>query len=479
VPADDGRDVAIVSDLHLCAGYDERSGAFHRREDFFYDGAFARFLEHLERRAREEGRRWRLVILGDLFDLLQVDPPGVGGEAPALDSSEGATLGKLALVARGHRELFAALGSFAANGSPVDVVIGNHDAELIHRRAQERLVELIVEACGRPEAADAISFHPWIYFIPGVLYAEHGHQYDEVNSFSFPLRPFSPDDPTRLDQPLGSFFVGYLFNQIESIDPFADNLRPVTSYLLWALQTHPVRTLSTLGYHLRLLVAVLHRSKHLAPGELRRQRDMYRRELFPAYAADVGLSEDSLVAIDRLAAVPAMTSKLRQLQAMILDPLVQVAPAIAGVVAIYLGLGRFRPGLRSFGMYALGVTGLVWRERRAVRSPTSQPSGYLQRAAGRIRRILAREGQAVPLYVFGHTHQSEQAALTTERRPPYYMNSGTWTPTVPAAYELLGARESFSFVQVTRERDTGRPVSRLMVWNDNAGRADPHAALSP
>ena len=59
------------------------------------------------------------------------------------------------------------------------------------------------------------------------------------------------------------------------------------------------------------------------------------------------------------------------------------------------------------------------------------------------------------------------------------MNSGTWTPTVPAAFELLGARETFSFVQVTRERGTGRPVPRLMVWNDNAGRAEPLPLISP
>src|SRR5437762_2947362 len=242
MPPDDGRDIAIVSDLHLCAGYNERTGAFSRREDFFYDGAFARFLAHLRRRADEEGRRWRLVILGDFFDYLQ-----------------------------------------------------------------------------------------------GVLYAEHGHQYDDVNSFPFQLRPFAEDDPGQTDLPLGSYFVSYLFNQIESIDPFADNVRPVTSYLVWALRVHPVRTLSTLGFHLRLLVAVLRRSKDQTPIELQARRDAYRRELLPAYAESVGLDYDAVVAIDRLAATPAMTNKLRQLQAIILGPLVDVAPAIAGAVAIYVG----------------------------------------------------------------------------------------------------------------------------------------------
>jgi hypothetical protein len=166
------------------------------------------------------------------------------------------------------------------------------------------------------------------------------------------------------------------------------------------------------------------------------------------------------------------------MQAMILGPLLDVAPAAAAMVAIYLGLGRIRPGTRSFAAYALGVAGLVWRERRATRSPTSQPAGYLHRVARRIRRIMVRAGQGVPVYVFGHTHAAEQIPLTTERRPAYYMNPGTWTPTVPTAFELLGARETFGFVQITRERGSGRPVARLMVWNDNAGRAEPLPLMS-
>jgi UDP-2,3-diacylglucosamine pyrophosphatase LpxH len=479
MPNDDGRDFVIVSDLHLCGGYDERTGAFSRREDFFYDDAFARFLAYLRARAESEGRRWRLVILGDFFDFLQVDQFEPAGGEPAVDTSAGATMAKLARIARGHRELFAALGAFAAAGFPVDIVPGNHDVELVRPSVQRRLVDLICGACRQPEAAASIHFHPWIYYVPGVLYAEHGHQYDDVNSFQFQLRPFADDDQSQIDLPLGSYFVAYLFNRIESLDPFADNVRPVTSYLVWALQAHPVQTLSTLGIHLRLLVAVLRRSKDQSPLDLRVRREAYRRDVLPAYAQEVGLDYADVVAIDRLAASPAMMNKFHQLRAMIIGPLLEVAPAAAGVVAIYLGLGRIRPGARSFAIYALGLAGLVWRERQVWRSPTSQPSGYLHRAARRIRRILIRAGKSVPVYVFGHTHAPEQVALTNERRPPYYMNTGTWTPTVPASFELLGARETFSFVQITRERGTNRPVARLMAWNDNAGRAEPLPLMSP
>lgn len=75
-PNQDGDDVVIVSDLHLSAGYDPLTGRYDRTEDFFYDAAFARFLDNLLLRAEVEHRKWRLVILGDMLDFLQVE---VGG----------------------------------------------------------------------------------------------------------------------------------------------------------------------------------------------------------------------------------------------------------------------------------------------------------------------------------------------------------------------------------------------------------------
>ncbi|HEV8639285.1 MAG TPA: metallophosphoesterase [Chloroflexota bacterium] len=476
MPADDGRDIVVVSDLHLSAGYDERSGTYSRNEDFFYDGAFARFLAHLEGRARSEGRRWRLVILGDLFDFLQVelDPPPRADQE--LDTSEATTLRKLDRIASGHAEFFAALGRFAAGGFPVDVVVGNHDIELIRPATQRRLVELVVALSGRPEAAESIAFYPWIYFVPGVLYAEHGHQYDDVNSFPTQLEPSLGGDPDRIDLPLGSYFVGYLFNRIEAIDPFADNVKPATSYLLWALETHPVRVVWTLGAHLRLLVAVLMRSRDVAPPEWRARRARYHQGTLARYARSVGLRHETVVAIDRLAAIPAMTSKRRQLRALLLRPIVRFLPPLAALLAVYTAVGRLGQGPRSFALFAAGVAGLLLRERRALR-PATEEAGYLHRAALRIHALLAGEGKAVLAYVFGHSHTAEQFPLTKADRPPHYLNSGTWTPRVPAAFALLGGREQFAFVQVTRPPDRP-PLVRLMVWNDVATRPEPLPLLS-
>lgn len=462
---DDGRDIVVISDLHLAAGYDERTGTYGRTEDFFYDGAFARFLDHLEK----SGRRWRLVILGDLFDFLQVELGPAATANQDLDVSEATTLAKLERMAQGHHEFFAALGRFAAAGFPIDVVPGNHDIELIRPSTQRRLVELIVAASGRPEAAAAFSFHPWIVYVPGVLYAEHGHQYDDVNSFLTQLDPYVDGDVDRIDLPLGSYFVTHLFNRIEAIDPYADNVKPVTAYPLWAMQTHPLRFLSTVGVHLRLLYAVLSHTRDLGPAERRAARARYHATTLAAHAVELGLKPETLIEVDRLAAVPAMSSQRRQLRVMLLRPVLLAVPALAALIAIYTSLGR---GFRSFFLFLAGAAGLYLRERATVEI------NYLQRTAERIDALLRRDGKGVPAYVFGHSHAPEQIPLGREARPAYYLNSGSWTPSVPSAFDLLGGRECFSFVQLTRGPD-GRVIPRLMLWNDMAGRPEVLPLLSP
>src|SRR5206468_11071052 len=147
-------------------------------------------------------------------------------------------------------------------------------------------------------------------------------------------------DADRIDLPLGLYFVGYLFNRIEAIDPFADNVKPATSYLLWALQTHPVRVLWTLGAHLRLLAAVLMRSRDVAPADWRARRARYHQETLARYAPSVGLRHETVVAIDRLAAIPAMTSKRHQLQALLRRPIVLFLPPLAALLAVYTAVVR-------------------------------------------------------------------------------------------------------------------------------------------
>lgn len=467
MPVDDGRDIVIVSDFHMSSGYNRRTGTFSRNEDFFYDAAFARFIDKLIAQATSERRVWRLVILGDFVDFLQVER---SRQHDGLTSSAD-TVDKLNEIARGHSAVFAALGRFIDAGHAVDLVLGNHDIEFIWPAAQTRLKELIAERASTDVAA-RFTIHPWIFYVPGMVYAEHGQQYDVNNSFATLMQPTLPDRPDLIELPLGSFFVLYLFNHIERLDPFADNVKPATRYLSWALRTHPIVGVASLGYHLQFFARVLHKTSKLSAEQQQARREEYRRKLVEPYAAEVGLSAETLVEIDRLAAIPAMSNHLRQAEALLVRPLIPAVPAIAAVTAIYRVAKRLRPGLHSLVMLIAGVAGLMWRERRLLR-PATQPGSFLFAAAQQIHEQLTKANAAVPAYVFGHTHTAEQYPLTEADEGPRYLNTGTWTPLVPHTFDLVSTRERFSFVQITRDPANQQVQAALMLWNDAAERVEP------
>src|SRR6266852_9045122 len=67
-------DLLIVSDLHLSEGRDPDRKEFSRKEDFFSDEEFARFLAYHKRGTPDHPRelKWHLIINGDFLDFLQV-----------------------------------------------------------------------------------------------------------------------------------------------------------------------------------------------------------------------------------------------------------------------------------------------------------------------------------------------------------------------------------------------------------------------
>ncbi len=70
--AEQPRFLLILSDLHLSEGWDMDTGLLDRREDFFFDTSFERFLLKQAETAHESGRRLRVIFAGDIVDFQQV-----------------------------------------------------------------------------------------------------------------------------------------------------------------------------------------------------------------------------------------------------------------------------------------------------------------------------------------------------------------------------------------------------------------------
>jgi UDP-2,3-diacylglucosamine pyrophosphatase LpxH len=232
LPADaaSGRSVIAVSDLHVGAGMDA-SGKWKPFEDFRWDADFSGFLNHL---SATYGDKVDLVLAGDVFELWQsptmicssdLSHPGCEVKdcvSPGRDlsCSEADAVARLKYVLDHHPQFVALLKSFAAKGqNRIYIVPGNHDAALLFPKVAELLRSYFPALPIRLETAG--------YWLSedGLIYADHGHQFDPFNKFSNWPAPFEVKNGIRyISKPWGENMVKEFYEQYEYIFPTIDNL---------------------------------------------------------------------------------------------------------------------------------------------------------------------------------------------------------------------------------------------------------------
>jgi UDP-2,3-diacylglucosamine pyrophosphatase LpxH len=423
--------LAVISDLHLSEGRSEETKRYSRNEDFFFDESFCRFLKYLQSERPGHKKQWKLIINGDLMDFLQVTSLPKPGEADfpiskreerfGLGTEAGKTAWKLKRIMNGHWRLFQGLADFLDRNNKVVIIPGNHDIEFAYEEVQEafrrELARYLTEVPQGNNLKANLEFMPWFYYEDGLVYVEHGHQYDPLNSFDFFLCPFRLiGNRTVIDLPSGSFFVRYFFNRIEKIDPFADNLKPMTRYIFWAI-THRLASSLFRGVvwnYGKFLLEALQKRNPLSEQEklalAQKQNGLLRLE-----AQKFGLPEDKLNSIKSLW-VPSSISN----------------DSLAGVLC------------RLFSC--------------------EQGNQYIEMAE-RIREILG-----VKFVFFGHTHEPDLRGLPDDKkRMGEYVNSGTWTKVFNEEDRVLREEKEFAYVQVLREP---KPKIELLKWKDELGESE-------
>gem|GEM_PF-614513 len=255
----------FVSDFHLGAGLDRRTGLISPREDFLHDDTFAQFLAYhaglqvvatINEPDHYCACPWILVINGDLFEFMQiVEKPAEGAELQQVrDTTDCGDLSwrerryglgtrprecawKLERIYQGHLLFFQALAWFAAHDNYGLVILkGNHDVELYWPLVQQRFRELLVRAykiwknaadedCGRKsplpvheglpdelslqDLEAGVRFPPSFCYEEGLFYAEHGGQYQSTGlGTCFPdfENPTLPDEDD-MDDPIGKGLI--------------------------------------------------------------------------------------------------------------------------------------------------------------------------------------------------------------------------------------------------------------------------------
>lgn len=397
--APSAREIVVVSDLHL-AGRRAIVDGFDR------GSALAGFLRSLAGRARAD-EPLLLVILGDAFDLPIAAPlgtaPGDAGRRWGVRARD--ALEPLLTL---HSDVVDGLAAFLATGGQLALVPGNHDAALAVPAVRLPLIERL-----GPPAAGAVTVHAWILYLPGLVYAEHGHQHHDLSAIPTLLRPDAR--PDALGAPLGR-----RIEDLQAAREAREGARPrgIGDPAL-------LRAMARLTVDLARFVG--------APRALARRRAVYRAEILPACAEEIGLPVETLEDLDRMSETSAWSIAAR--------------------------LGRRWLGGRR-------------RWRRATAGPGSQAS-YLGPAASRIHALLTANGRAVPVYLFGHTHAPALEPLAGRAAgPPWYVNTGSWAPLRPPALARLVGPGRYPFVRV-RAGPGGRLEGvELRVWDTGAERED-------
>jgi UDP-2,3-diacylglucosamine pyrophosphatase LpxH len=509
----------IVSDLHLSEGRDGKSRKFSKNEDFFFGEEFARFLAYYQDARRWNSAKWHLIINGDFLDFLQVitadgasspRPTGSDHHALGLPCGEQETVRKLGKIAKGHRLFFESLAGFVAAGNLLTIVKGNHDVEFHYHGVRAAFLAELQGAFKRrldrdPDwgndraignvDTDTVRFSDWYYFEQDLLWVEHGNRYEGFNSFKYWLSPLLPEIPgwplerkDEIDLPFGSLFVRYLFNRIEGVEPFADNIKPATRFVWWLIRKHPITALSFIFKDGRYMLGRIRRAWTDVPPEAWDVRKRQHNARLGELAIQSGIEFSKLEQLDGLRErsvlkEPNFRAKVLRtiLRPWILLPGIALAVAAVLLAAFFVAANLLANVIPDFVRVILldpfvdfvlpvapwtvllvALAGLALFLRWLLTKEERQEPSYLKNRAACISELLG-----VQYVIMGHTHDAELYNLGVEGgRKKEYFNTGTWTTVFSEEERLIRKPVEFVFLQGLRGEDGF--TLKLLEWNDGA-----------
>jgi len=450
------RKYLIASDFHLQEVDRSPTGRL-----FYFDEDFARFLEH---HAGE--RACTLIINGDFveFHHIPVRPD------PADELLQGVTLyptdlkffpgtewqksvWKLEVAVGGHPHLLEALGRFLMRGNNLYVVRGNHDLEFFWPQVQAHFRSMVVRH--RPPdvsvetmtavAADRIEFFPWFFVEPGVVYVEHGHQYDAYCSNAHNLYPVLPGNPNRLEMTISALSMRYFGSRINIIDPVAmENVNSIPRYIWRLIKTNPGQVFAMGLYYLEMAYRIIRKITHPVAAEEARV-SAHEMEIREQVAKRFGIDARTLTQLDALRQPPVIRDTHRSIRCTLIDLVATglVVTAVAAVVGAHVPtpLGWLAAG----GVVLLIVLLMLIGYKRLSRMNDHR---NLREVARDLCKLFG-----VRYVVLGHSHDPDAVRLD-ERRGTAYFNVGTWVP------KLEGGQ--FLYVEIAGQ---GRDPARLMRWD--------------
>ncbi|MBK8171202.1 MAG: metallophosphoesterase [Sandaracinaceae bacterium] len=457
----------LFSDVHLGADLIQHAAPWttaRLKKAARIDRDLSSMLEHY-RTSGDPNRPWCLVIAGDLVDFIGMSIAPASETETALNDEERENgLGsahdhavqKMRAVARRHVQVFDRLASFIADGHRLVLVRGNHDVDFHWEQAQRAFVEAIVEKADgvatsedREIFAARIEFSPWFYYVEGLLYVEHGHQYDPTCSYEHQLVPVSPKDSRRINWSFSDVLLRSVVRPTRGLGSEGHDAATFMTYMRLAASMGIGGGVALAKRYISA-IAQLIRISHLNFSQQARtvREEQEKRMLEMANRARLGV--DKVRAIARLAAPPIGREVMGILRGLFVD---KMAMVLGGLVAIALVMLLDLPRIASWSVGALTViaVGLMYQHSTRARAQVFKYGESLRRIAGNIAELVPAR-----FVVMGHTHEAIMARVAANTT---YVNLGAWA--VDELAEEASTKSAACTHLVIRHDETKKPQAEF------------------
>jgi UDP-2,3-diacylglucosamine pyrophosphatase LpxH len=485
----EGREVFLVSDLHLAAGRG-LDGRYDGCENFFFDGSFHRFLKSAEQKASP--RPAVLIINGDFVDFLRVTyTPGserglsrwqrrlrrlrlrrrsnrirkhtpqqrrdfekqfqewsqildrVGikrsveslihsvtdkEEIYGLKTDDYKSVLRLDVVLKGHDEFFQALAEWLISGHKLIIVKGNHDLEWYWLAVRNYL---------RLDLATRIA---------GSLASDPRVITETLQTTVLPNLTFI-DDAMLID---GDFYIehGHRFDPLTRVlggDTVNDGRELnlpfgsfINRYLLNFVEKH------------YSFIDNIRPTENILPLMLKHR-----------FFAGLRMLMSHLVVIVRT--VPRRYISFIFGQRLILRVLIiLLVTVVPPILLIGYQLGSMESLLLKIFQWFVWLGLAYGTIQLLAHAQLTEPDSLAAQA-----RQKMREHPKYRLISFGHTHNPDQF----EDRGRWFYNTGTWIPIVEATAANLRSDDTFAFLRLTRDSQGRLAPGVLERWDDGAARS--------
>jgi UDP-2,3-diacylglucosamine pyrophosphatase LpxH len=465
----------VLSDVHL--GSDLNDFGHPIRRSRRVDEDLVKLITHY-RTVVPPGDRWRLVVAGDFIDFVGMAVRAEGVELATERSDEEREHGlgnavdhvrvKLQLVVERHRDVFDALASFVADGHALTFIHGNHDLELHWDAVKDDLRSLLLaRACAsRSGAVDGaafegrIAFHPWFFYVAGLAYIEHGHQYDAFCASQYVMAPLSAADPRRIARSVSDVLLRFVVRPTRGMHEYGHDKHGIPHYLMFAMNLG-VAGLLQLAMRFASAVAELFRLRREqlsgAAKRLRQEHDRGMALLAPATRAGV----ERMRALAALQVAPVTRTIRGILASVLLDRLALGFVAVLTLVVVAV-LRIMHVAHVGWAAPCIAVAWALGHRQLALQRTADPGERMIERAAHLARLFPAA------FVVMGHTHTPAKMAINDGEAT--YINVGSWAEEESDAGEPADKIYRAARTHLVIHGGDQGPVAEFLAWDGDGPR---------